>query len=157
MLTHNHGLLAYWFSEFLNRRLKTRIQPVYIIAGAVLPDIFLILDFLLPSKLLITVSKCLHSIPIFGIFLFGLLLIQKFRYGRVTSFFFGWGIFHIALDMVTHKNKAWPYFWPWLDYPIHGVADHSNPTLLVIEAVLTIYILHKIKILVARQATKKTP
>ena len=126
-------------------------------AGAVLPDIFLILDFLLHSELLIVASKCLHSVPIFGIFFFGFLLGQKLRYGRMTAFFVGWGVFHIAVDMVTHKNKAWPYFWPWLDHPIHGVADHDNPILLGVEALLTLYILYRVLAHVVNLVTKKTP
>lgn len=157
MLTHNHGLLAYWFNGFLNRKLKTSIRPIYIVAGTVLPDTFLILDFLFHSELLIVVSKCLHSIPIFGIFLFGFLLGQKFHYSRMMAFFVGWGIFHIAVDVITHKNRAWPYFWPWLDYPIHGVADHANPILLGLEAVLTMYILYCTVVWVVKRTTKKTP
>lgn len=126
-------------------------------AGTVLPDTFLILDFLFHSELLIVVSKCLHSIPIFGIFLFGFLLGQKFHYSRMMAFFVGWGIFHIAVDVITHKNRAWPYFWPWLDYPIHGVADHANPILLGLEAVLTMYILYCTVVWVVKRTTKKTP
>lgn len=156
MLTHNHGLLAYWFNKFLNQKLKTSIQPIYIAAGAVFPDIFLILDFFLHSEPLVIASKCLHSIPIFSIFFFGFLLGQKFSYSRIMAFFAGWGIFHIAVDVITHKNRAWPYFWPWFDHPIHGVADHGNHLLLAIEVILTIYTLYRMLLWVIRHITKKT-
>jgi hypothetical protein len=147
LLTHNHGLLAYWLNNFLNRKLKTNIQPIYATTGAILPDVFIILNFFFPSETLITASKCFHSIPIFGILFLGFILGQKFHYGRTMAFFLGWGFFHIAVDVMTHKNKAWPYLWPWLNYPIHGVADHDNLVLLGIEAILTIYILYRLLII----------
>src|SRR3989338_7480100 len=159
LLTQNHGLLACWFNGLLNRKLKTNIRPVYIVTGAVLPDIFLIFDFFLHSEPLIIASKCLHSITIFGIFFFGFILGQKFNYSRMMAFFAGWGIFHIAIDVITHKNRAWPYLWPWFDYQIHGIADHYNPLLLGLEAILTAYILCRLLILAISSIypTKKTP
>ncbi|MBI2062463.1 MAG: hypothetical protein HYT64_02125 [Candidatus Yanofskybacteria bacterium] len=155
MLTHNHGLLAYWFNGFLNQRLKTNVRPIYIMIGAVFSDTFLILNFFLPSEQLIVVSKYLHSIPIFSIFFFGFLLGQKFIYSKLMAFFIGWGIFHIAIDVVTHKNRGWPYFWPWFDSPIHGVADHGNHLLFTVEAALTAYILCQALLWMIKRTTKK--
>jgi len=157
LLTHNHGLLAYWFNGFLNRKLKTSIKPIYIMAGAVFPDFFLIIYFFFHSKSLLIASKCLHSIPIFGIFFFGFILGQKFSYSRMMAFFMGWGIFHIAVDVITHKNRAWPYLWPWLDHPVHGITDHANPVLLTIETVLTVYVLYCTIRWIVKRITKKTP
>lgn len=138
----------------------TNIHPIFIIAGAVLPDVFLIFDFFIRSESLIIASQCLHSIPIFGIFFFGFLLGRecKFSYDRRMAFFLGWGGFHIAIDLATHKSKAWPYLWPWFNYPIHGITDHGNPLLLGLEAILTVYILYRLVTFVSSliHTTKKT-
>lgn len=161
MLTPNHGLLAYWFNKFLNQKLKTKVHPAYILTGAILPDVFLIFGFALGVSTLVTVSKGLHSILVFLVaffcyFLFTLVS-QGINYGRVTAFFVGWGLFHIAIDTVTHKTKAWPYFWPWIDSPIHGIVDHGNPVLFAVEGILSIYLLYHLVYWIVKQATPKAP
>lgn len=160
MLTQNHGLLAFWFNKFLNQKLETKVHPAYIMTGAILPDIFLVFYFFLKTTFLVVISKSLHSVPIFVIsfivYLLLMFLSQDFRYGRAMAFFIGWGFFHIAIDMVTHKTRAWPYFWPWLDSPIHGIADHNNPILFTVETILTIYIFYCITLWLVKRITKKT-
>lgn len=155
MITTSHGILAFWFNRYLNRKLKTRVNPLCILFGAMLPDLFHVANvvigwlwiklFLSPwhGELLLNVSRYLHSFPIFALafttcFFIIFIIRGGLLYGRTLAFFFGWGFFHILIDVVTHKGMAWPYFWPWTRVPIYGLIDHSEPLLLFIELIISV-------------------
>ncbi|MDO8495807.1 MAG: hypothetical protein Q7S32_04865 [bacterium] len=165
MITTSHGILAYWFNQFLNRRLKTKVHAFFIVLGSVIPDFFHVANAIIGwlyfntlgitwhSEFLIDTSKALHSFTVFTIVFtlsyFLLLLIRRrgFYYGRTVAFFCGWGFFHILIDIITHRSMTWPYLWPWPQIPMHGFIDHLHPLMIVIEIVVTIasivYILNK--------------
>lgn len=153
MLTPTHSILAFWFNRFLNRRLKTRISWLFIVCGAMLPDFFYATHWLLKRvgvgkdwnwEFWLNISKFLHSLPIaITAFLFFSFFVSLFLdrevYFRIKSFFYGWILFHITLDVFTHKSEGWPYFWPWLDWKINGIIDHNDLLFWILE--FAVYIL----------------
>lgn len=163
MVTTSHGILAYLFHRFVNRKLKTRVPSLYILIGAMLPDTFHVTNAILGwlsfrffgqrwhQEWLIELSKLMHSITVCSIafflffFLFLVFAKPKAAYGRAAAFFLGWGIFHIVVDVLTHLQQSWPYLWPWtkipipwVNIPIHGLIDHNYPLMLAIEFILSI-------------------
>ena len=127
MFTSSHGGLAFLFNRYLNRKLKTRVHPLFIVFGAMLPDAFHVANAVLgwlSAKMfsekwhwefLLDLSKFMHSFPLFAV-IFSLCFFLVFlvrrgpHYGRTVAFFLGWGFFHIVIDIFTHKGMAWPYF-----------------------------------------------
>ena len=158
MITTSHGILAFLFNRYLNRKCQTKIHPFYIMLGSMLPDFFHIINTVISfmartifltawhSELLLDISKFLHSFPVFCItfaiyFSVFFFIKRSILYSRVLSFFFGWGFFHILIDVFTHRSLAWPYFWPWTDVPVYGLIDHSNPLLIITELIFSGYLL----------------
>lgn len=156
MVTTSHGILAFLFNRYLNRKLKTRVPPFFIILGAMLPDFFHVTNTILEwlwAKILLSkwhweflldISRYLHSFPIFALtfttcFFAIFIICNGLFYGRTLAFFFGWGFFHILIDVITHKGMAWPYFWPWTKVPIYGLIDHSEPLLVFIELIISVF------------------
>lgn len=150
MITLNHGILAFWFNKKLNQRLGTRVAFGWIVTGAMLPDLFHVSDSCIGwlakniffsefhSEILVEIGRFFHSFPVFAVifstvFLFTFFIKKGLDYGHTLGFFIGWGIFHIAIDGLTHKTGAWPYLWPWTNHPIHGLIDHSHPLMWLIE------------------------
>lgn len=155
MLTPNHGIIAFWFNRLLNRRLGTKVSPLWIVIGSMIPDLFHVSDagigwlakYLLfsefHSETLIETGRFFHSFPVFAVifsiaFLFVFVIKQGLYYGRTLGFFIGWGFFHIIIDGLTHKTGAWPYLWPWTNHTIHGLIDHSHPLMWLLE--ITVFV-----------------
>src|SRR3989344_3289530 len=79
MVTTSHGILAFWFHRYLNRKLKTKVPFFYIVLGATLPDFFHVSNailgwlsakiFLVPWhwELLLDIGKFWHSLPVFAL------------------------------------------------------------------------------------------
>lgn len=146
-------IFAYGFNRGINRRLKTKVHWFYPVLGAMLPDVFHVSDSVIGwlsehflnlqfhSELLIDIGKFMHSFTtfalIFSIAFFAIFLIRSsLNYGKTLAFLFGWGFFHIVVDLLTHDRHAWPYFWPLSEHSIKGFVDHSKPLMFAIEAIV---------------------
>ena len=136
MQTISHGLWSYVIAH------RSRHAWAFVL-GAVFPDLVYALAFvylllrqgLRPHTTLASTQlsfpywggAVLHSVAIWLAALVTARLLSSRPW--ITWFAGGWGL-HLVVDLLTHREMASPYFFPFYNRPIKGIVSFNDPAFI---------------------------